>query len=108
MAQGCGHEFGVDYSVYAPVARMDTIWLMIIIIVAHRAWEIFQMEMKSAFLYVTLLEFYVQQPQGYVIKNSEHKAYKLAKDLYRLKQAPKAWFNCIETNFIDQGFKRST
>lgn len=40
-------------------------------------------------------EVYVQQPQGYVVENSEHKVYKLQKALYGLKQAPRAWFSRI-------------
>jgi len=34
------------------------------------------------------------------------KVYKLRKTLYRLKQAPKAWYNKIETYFLRNGFER--
>ncbi|KAJ0809226.1 putative RNA-directed DNA polymerase [Helianthus annuus] len=108
VAKGYGQEHGVDYTeVYAPVARMDTIRLMIAV-AAQRGWEIFQMDVKSAFLHGTLDEdVYVQQPQGYVIQNEEHKVYKLRKALYGLKQAPRAWFSRIESYFIKEGFERS-
>lgn len=106
VVRGYGQEFGVDYmEVYAPVARMDTIRLMIAI-AAQKGWSIFQMDVKSAFLYGTLQEdVYVQQPQGYVVEGNEHKVYKLQKALYGLKQAPRAWFSRIETYFIKGEFK---
>ncbi|GJV64548.1 retrovirus-related pol polyprotein from transposon TNT 1-94 [Tanacetum coccineum] len=108
VARGYGQEFGVDYmEVYAPVARMDTIRLMLAL-AAQRGWSIYQMDVKSAFLHGTLQEnVYVQQPQGYVVKNSEHKVYKLQKALYGLKQAPRAWYSRIEAYFVNEGFIRS-
>lgn len=109
VARGYGQEFGVDYvEVYAPVARMDTIRLMIAL-AAQKGWNIYQMDVKSAFLHGTLEEnVFVQQPQGYVVKDNEHKVYKLQKALYGLKQAPRAWFSRIEAYFIKEGFTRST
>ncbi|KAJ9559214.1 hypothetical protein OSB04_013828 [Centaurea solstitialis] len=108
VAKGYSQEHGVDYmEVYAPVARMDTI-RMVIALAAQKGWSIFQMDVKSAFLYGTLQEdVYIQQPQGYVVKGSEHKVYKLRKALYGLKQAPRAWFSRIETYFIKEGFEKS-
>lgn len=49
---------------------------------------------------------YVQEPQGYVQKNQEHKVYKLQRALYMLKQAPRAWFSRIEAYFVKEGFTR--
>ena len=34
--------------------------------------------------------------------------YKLQKTIYRLKQAPRTWFNRIESYFIKEGFKSSS
>ncbi|GKC00221.1 retrovirus-related pol polyprotein from transposon TNT 1-94 [Tanacetum coccineum] len=109
VVRGYGQEFRVDYEeVYAPVARIDTIRLMIAL-AAQKGWTIYQMDVKSAFLYGTLEEdVYVQQPQGYVVKNNEHKVYKLQKALYGLKQAPRAWFSRIEAYFVKEGFTRSS
>ena len=49
----------------------------------------------------------MEQPQGFVIKGEEEKMYKLEKVLYRLKQAPKAWYSQIDSYFIKQGFEKS-
>ena len=56
----------MDYTeVFAPVARMDTI-RMIIALVAQKNWTIFQLDVKSAFLHGELSEdVYVEQPRGY-------------------------------------------
>lgn len=107
VAKGYSQKHGVDYTeVYAPVARMDTV-RMIIALAAHKNWQIFQLDVKSAFLHGELNEdVYVEQPRGYEKKGSEHLVYKLHKALYGLKQAPRAWFSRIEAHFIDEGFQR--
>lgn len=47
---------------------------------------------------------YVEQPKGYENKESEDKVYKLHKALYRIKQAPRAWFSRILSYFIVEDF----
>ncbi|CAL2259306.1 unnamed protein product [Prunus armeniaca] len=107
VAKGYSQKYGVDYTeVFAPVARMDTI-RMIIALAAQKNWTIFQLDVKSAFLHGELSEdVYVEQPRGYEKKGNEHLVYKLHKALYGLKQAPRAWFSRIEAHFIGEGFRR--
>ncbi|KAL0379430.1 UNVERIFIED_CONTAM: Retrovirus-related Pol polyprotein from transposon RE2 [Sesamum angustifolium] len=50
---------------------------------------------------------YVEQPQGFIAKGSEEKVLRLKKALYRLKQAPRAWYSRIDKYFMDRGFRRS-
>jgi hypothetical protein len=66
VAKGYAQQYGIDYTeVYAPVARLDTIRL-IIALAAQEGWSIFQLDVKSAFLHGELSEeVFVQQPQGY-------------------------------------------
>ena len=91
VAKGYKQEFGVDYTeVFAPVARHDTIWLLNVV-ATQKLWPMFQLDVKSAFIYGALKEqVFVDQPLGYVKKGSEHKVYKLKRALYGLKQAPRA------------------
>ena len=86
VAKGYAQQYGIDFSeVFALVARMDTIRLLVAL-VACRGWDIFQLDVKSAFLHGELNEdVYVEQPKGYEKKGEEHKVYKLHKALYGLK-----------------------
>ncbi|KZV47100.1 retrovirus-related Pol polyprotein from transposon TNT 1-94, partial [Dorcoceras hygrometricum] len=107
VAKGYKQEYGVDYKeVFAPVARHDTIRL-VIALAAQYSWPIFQLDVKSAFLHGDLEEqVYIDQPPGYIKIGNEHKVYKLKKALYGLKQAPRAWYSRIETYFLKTGFKK--
>ena len=87
VAKGYKQKHGIDYEeVFAPVARLETI-RMIIAIAAQYRWKIHQMDVKSAFLNGLLEEeVYVEQPEGYVAKGHEGKVLKLTKALYGLKK----------------------
>nr|GEU31824.1 putative reverse transcriptase, RNA-dependent DNA polymerase [Tanacetum cinerariifolium] len=57
--------------------------------------EVYQMDVKSAFLYGTIdEEVYVTQPLGFVDPKFPNKVYKVVKALYSLHQAPRA---CVKT-----------
>lgn len=89
---------------FAPVATLDTVRLILALATQH-GWEIYQLDLKSAFLHGELKEeVFVQQPLGYEKKGEEDKVYKLKKALYGLKQAPRAWYSKIETYFVQEGF----
>jgi len=88
------------------VSRLDTIRL-ILAITAQYSWNVFQLDVKSAFLNGDLKEdIYVQQPNGFVKKGEEEKVYKLKKAFYGLKPAPRAWYNKIKAYFVQNGFDR--
>lgn len=105
VAKGYHQKHGVDFhKVFAPVARWDTIRL-ILAIAAKRAWEVFQLDVKSAFLHGELKEdVFVEQPKGFEVPNESNKIYKLKKALYGLKQVPRAWYSRIEGYFVREGF----
>ena len=49
VVKGYTHVFGVDFSkTFAPVARLDTIRLLLTIAV-QKNWKVFQLDVKSAF-----------------------------------------------------------
>ena len=107
VAKGYTKQHGVDYTeVFAPVARMETIRL-VVALSAQRRWAIYQLDVKSAFLHGELHEeVFVEQPCGYVQKGNEQKVYKLKKVFYGLKQAPRAWYSRIEAYFLKEGFEK--
>nr|GEY42340.1 integrase, catalytic region, zinc finger, CCHC-type, peptidase aspartic, catalytic [Tanacetum cinerariifolium] len=91
------HQFdrldeGVDFEEsFAPVARLEAVRLFIVYVV-HESFTVYQMDVKTAFLYSPLKEeVYVNQPDGFVDPYHPDKVYHLKKALYGLKQAPRAW-----------------
>jgi hypothetical protein len=62
VAKGYKQRKGIDYGeVFAPVARLETIRLMISLAAQYR-WKIYQLDVKSAFLNGFLEEeIYVEQ-----------------------------------------------
>ena len=60
-------------------------------LVAHLDLELFQMDMKTAFLNGNLEEeIYMDQPIGFVSKGQEDKVCHLKKSIYGLKQSSRA------------------
>ena len=92
VAKGYVQRHRIDYDeVFAPVARIETIRLIIALAASNR-WEVHHLDVKTAILHGDLKEeVYVSQPEGFVVKGREDKVYRLSKALYGLKQAPRAW-----------------
>jgi len=67
MVKGYSQRYGINYTeVFAPVARLDTI-RMLLALAAQSAWDVFQLDVKSALLHGDLQEeIYVQQPMGFI------------------------------------------
>ena len=65
------------------------------------------MDVKSAFLNGEIQEeVYVSQPPGFAQKGQEEKVYRLAKVLYGLRQAPRAWNAKLDGCLQEFGFAR--
>nr|GEV49841.1 hypothetical protein [Tanacetum cinerariifolium] len=82
---------GVDFEEsFAPVARLEAVRLFIAY-GAHKSFTVYQMDVKTSFLYGPLKEeVYVNQLDGFVYPYHPDKVYHLKKALYGLKQAPRA------------------
>lgn len=91
VAKGYVQKHGVDFDeVFAPVARIETIRLLINLS-ASNGRVIHHLNVKTSFLHGELKEtLYVSQPEGFEVKGSESKVYRLNKALYGLRQAPQA------------------
>nr|GFA37864.1 hypothetical protein [Tanacetum cinerariifolium] len=88
VAQGHTQEEGIDYEeVFASVARIKDIRLFIAY-ASFMGFSVYQMDVKSAFLYDTIKEeVYICQPSGFEDLEHPDKVYKVVKALYGLHQA---------------------
>nr|GEU67440.1 ribonuclease H-like domain-containing protein [Tanacetum cinerariifolium] len=100
------HE-GVDFEEsFAPVARLEAVRLFIAY-AAHKSFTIYQMDVKTAFLYGPLKEeVYVNQPDGFVDPYHPDQVYRLKKALYGLKQAPRAWYDELSKFLLSKEFSK--
>ena len=101
VAQGYSQEEGIDYDeTYAPVARLESVRLLLAV-ACHMKFDLFQMDVKSAFLNGLLKEeVYVEQPKGFEDPHQGDHIYNLNKALYGLKQAPRAWYECLAKSLL--------
>nr|GEY56868.1 putative ribonuclease H-like domain-containing protein [Tanacetum cinerariifolium] len=100
-------EDGINYEeVFAPVARIEAIRLFLAY-ASFMGFMVYQMDVKSAFLYGTLKEeVYVCQPPGFKDPDHPDKVYKVVKILYGLHQAPRAWYETLANYLLENGFQR--
>jgi hypothetical protein len=90
---------------YAPIARLESIHILLAYATYH-GFKLYQMDMKSAFLNGPIKEeVYVEQPPDFEDSEYPSHVYKLSKALYVLKQALRAWYECLRDFLITNGFK---
>nr|GEZ80930.1 retrovirus-related Pol polyprotein from transposon TNT 1-94 [Tanacetum cinerariifolium] len=104
VAQGHTQEEEIDYKeVFAPIARIEAIRLFLAY-ASFIGFMVYQMDVKSGFLYRTIEEeVYVCQPLGF--EDPEYHD-KVAKALYGLLQAPRAWYETLANYLLENGFQR--
>nr|GEV28105.1 copia protein [Tanacetum cinerariifolium] len=109
IAQGHTQEEGIDYEeVFAHVARIEAIRLFLAY-ASFMGFPVYQMDVKSAFLYGTIEEeVYVCQPPGFEDPKNPDKVYKVVEALFRLHQAPRAWYETLATYLLQNRFQRGT
>ena len=86
MAKSYTQKEGFNYEeTFLPVAMIKSIRILLSI-VAHMDYEIWQMDVKRTFLNESLDEtIYMVQPEGFIAKGKKKKVCKLQKSIYGLK-----------------------
>ncbi|GKA76952.1 retrovirus-related pol polyprotein from transposon TNT 1-94 [Tanacetum coccineum] len=109
VAKGYAQKEGIDFEEsFPPVARLEVVRLFIAY-VAHKSFTVYQMDVKTAFLYEPLKkEVYVNQPDGFVNPYHPDQVYRLKKALYGIKQAPRAWYDELSNFLVSKGFSKGS
>ncbi|GJW88985.1 retrotransposon protein, putative, ty1-copia subclass [Tanacetum coccineum] len=105
VAKGCTQTYGVDYEeTFSSVADIRAIRILVAI-AAFYDYEIWQIDVKTAFLNGFLEEeIYMEQPEGFIDPNHPRKVCKSQRSIYGLKQASRSWNKRFDEEIKKFGF----
>ena len=105
VAKGFTQIYGIDYEeTFSPVADIRAIRILLAI-AAFYDYEIWQMDVKTAFLNGYLDEdVYMNQPEGFIDPLNSNKVCKLKRSIYGLKQASRSWNKRFDEEIKKFGF----
>ncbi|TYJ98650.1 gag/pol protein [Cucumis melo var. makuwa] len=108
VAKGYTQREGVDYEeTFFPVAMLKSIRILLSIATFYD-YEIWQMDVKTAFLNGNLEEsIFMSQPEGFITQGQEQEVCKLNRSIYRLKQASRSWNIRFDTTIKSYGFNQN-
>ena len=108
VVKGYTQKEGIDYDeIFSLVAMVKSIRILLSI-AAHYDYEIWQMNVKIAFLNGNLEEeIYMMQLEGFIAKNQEHMVCKLKRSIYGLKQASRSWNIRFDQAIKSFGFQQN-
>jgi hypothetical protein len=108
VAKGFKQCYDIDYEdTFSLVVKAATIHVILSVVVT-KGWSLSQLDVKNVFLHGVLEEgVYMRQPSGYERMSSPHFVCKLDKAVYRLTQAPWAWYSRLSTKLLQLNFKSS-
>ncbi|KAL0430737.1 UNVERIFIED_CONTAM: Retrovirus-related Pol polyprotein from transposon TNT 1-94 [Sesamum radiatum] len=117
VAKGYTQRPGIDFEeTYSPVAMAKSIQILLAI-AAWYDYEIWQMDVKTAFLNGFVEEeIFMDQPEGFTTIGEEQKVCRLQRSIYGLKQASRSWntrfdevirgYNFIKNDYDPRVYKK--
>jgi hypothetical protein len=107
VVKGFAQKKGIDFDeIFSPVVKMTSIRTILSLVVVEYL-HLEQLDVKKTFLHGDLEEdIYMQQAQGYEVKEKESLVCRLKKILYGLKQAPRKWYLKFDRFMTEQGYSR--
>jgi hypothetical protein len=105
VALGFSQVEGLNFGkTFAHIALLETIRILLSI-TASKGFKLYQMDVKNTLLNgVIQEEIYVRQSLSFENPKYPNRVYKLSNVLYRLKQAPWAWYARLKTFLLDHGY----
>ena len=109
VAKGYTQRPGIDFEdTFSPVAMPKSIRILLAI-AAYHDYEIWQMDVKTAFLNGNIKEeIYMEQPMGFISSGSADKVCRLNRSIYGLKQASRSWNIRFDEAIKGYGFIKNT
>lgn len=107
VAKGFNQRKGIDFhETLSPVVKLVTIRYVITLALSHN-WELFQLDVNSAFLHGDLIgDVYMIPSEGYY-EMFGNNVCQLKKSIYGLKQASRQWNEKVKNTLINYGFVQS-
>ena len=108
VAKGYTQKEGIDYDeTFSPVAKLKSVRILLAV-AAALDYEIWQIDVKTAFLNGELEEdIYMQQPKWFIALDQEHMVCKLHRSIYGLMQASRSWNIRFDQVIKLYGFEKS-
>ena len=108
MVKGYTQKEGIDYDeTFWPVAMLKSIRILLSI-AAYYDYQIWQMDVKTAFLNGNLEEeIYMMQLKGFIAMNQEYMVCKLKRSIFGLKQASRSWNIGFDPAIKSFGFEQN-
>ncbi|GJU61226.1 retrotransposon protein, putative, ty1-copia subclass [Tanacetum coccineum] len=109
VAKGYTQTQGVDYSeTYSPIVSTLAI-IILFFMAANYDYEIWKMDMKTAFLNGRLYEdVYMEQPEGFHSSKFPKRVCKLHRSIFSFKQTSHSWNKRFDEKIKEFGFIQNT
>lgn len=105
VTKGYSKKQGVhNFDTYSAVIRIFNVRVLLALAASYDL-EIYQIDVKTAFLNEMLEEIYINQLEGFVASGQDNKVCKLIRSLYGLKQSLKQWHERFENVIGSNRFK---